>query len=58
MCRPDLTVWTYDWLPGDPDPMPNHAVQHECVDWGRLELWLEHHKFSVADGIIKRPDGT
>jgi hypothetical protein len=58
MCRPDMTIFTYDWIEGrDDEPMPNHAVQHECVNWDSLKSWINDRKFSIADGLIERADG-
>jgi len=59
MCRPDLTIFTYNWLEGkDDEPMPNHAVQHACVDWNALEEWVDRRKFSLGDGLIERTNGS
>lgn len=58
MCAPDLTVYTHDWIANDPEPMPNHAVKRSCVDWKQLEEWTDERRFSLADRLIRRPDGT
>ena len=57
MCVPDLTVYTYDWVADDPEPMPNHAVQRMCVDWNQLEEWADEQRFSLSEKLIRRPDG-
>jgi hypothetical protein len=57
MCQPDLTVWTLDWMPGNPDPVSNHVVDHECVDWNHLEDWVYQRSFSLHENLIRRPDG-
>jgi hypothetical protein len=57
MCQPDLTVWTLDWIPGSPDPVSNHVVDHECVDWNHLEDWVDQRSFSLHENLIRRPDG-
>ena len=59
MCRPDLTIFTHDWVEDrDNEPMPNHGVDHTCVDWNSLEQWVGERKFSLAEGLIRRVDGS
>ena len=57
MCVPDLTLYTYDWIPPRTDPVPNHGVKHACVDWNQLDEWVEERRFSLADQLIRRADG-
>lgn len=59
MCRPDLTVFTHDWLPGrDEEPMPNHAVKHACINWDNLEAWVGERRFGLGEGLVRRENGS
>ena len=57
MCAPDLTIFTYDWVKDDPEPVPNHTVKHMCVDWSQLEDWVDERQFSSSEDLIRRSDG-
>ena len=57
MCQPDLTVWTFDWKAGFDSPVPNHHVDHECVNWDKLQDWVDRNSFSLDDGLIRSPNG-
>ena len=57
MCAPDLTIFTYDWVTGDPEPVPNHTVKHMCVDWNQLEEYVDERQFSSSEELIRRSDG-
>ena len=57
MCAPDLTIFTYDWVTDDPEPIPNHTVKHMCVDWSQLEDYVDERQFSSSEELIRRSDG-
>ena len=56
MCAPDLTIFTYDWVTGDPEPVPNHTVKHMCVDWSQVENYVDERQFSSSEELIRRSD--
>ena len=60
MCRPDLSVTTYNWVDYLTEPEPDLDIMHDCVDWSRLDGWTGMHAFNVWDerGLLRRPNGT
>ena len=57
MCAPDLTIFTYDWVADDPEPVPNHTVKRMCVDWSQLEDWVDERRFTPSEELVRRSDG-
>ncbi|PQE17838.1 tat pathway signal sequence protein [Rutstroemia sp. NJR-2017a WRK4] len=51
MCKADTALMTYEWLPDFPGPWPNFGIQHECVDWERLDKWSQDRSIDVFDPI-------
>lgn len=49
MCLPDLSVVTFDWVPGTRKPYPNFYTDQTCVDWDLLDGWASKRSFSVLD---------
>ncbi len=49
MCKADYSLITYDWLPNFRRPWGNWKIEHECVDWDRLETWAGDRAFSIFD---------
>lgn len=57
MCHGDISVVTYDWLPDDPVPMPRWEMEHECVNWDKLDSWMYERRISMsAENMIVHPD--
>jgi len=54
MCTSDLTMVTYDWVPGLDDPQPNLNAVHQCVDFERILDWSTKHDAHVADARVVR----
>ncbi|KIJ66699.1 hypothetical protein HYDPIDRAFT_149575 [Hydnomerulius pinastri MD-312] len=54
MCTADLTMVTYDWVPGLAEPRPNLSTMHQCVDYERILAWSEKHNAHVlASHVVK-----
>lgn len=49
MCHADISIYTYDWIPGYRKPWPNFKVDHECVNWDILNGWAKERAFSLFD---------
>ncbi|RDA84055.1 hypothetical protein CP532_0777 [Ophiocordyceps camponoti-leonardi (nom. inval.)] len=49
MCHADLSVVTFDWLPGRRKPWPDFKIEQTCVDWERLDRWAAERSFSIFD---------
>ncbi|PHH72496.1 hypothetical protein CDD80_4502 [Ophiocordyceps camponoti-rufipedis] len=49
MCHADLSVVTFDWLPGRRRPWPDFRLEQTCVDWGALDGWAAERSFSIFD---------
>lgn len=57
MCHGDIAVVTYDWLPDDREPMPRWEIEHECVDWSKLNSWALDRRVSIfQEGMIVHPE--
>ena len=39
ICNPDLSIYTYDWIPSQRKPWPNFVIDSECVNWEMLDGW-------------------
>ena len=39
---------TYDWLPDDRVPMPRWEIEHECVDWSKLDSWSHERRVPIS----------
>jgi hypothetical protein len=51
MCKADTALMTYEWLPDFAGPWPNFGIQHECVDWERIDKWSQDRSIDVFDPI-------
>ncbi|KAH8690237.1 hypothetical protein BGW36DRAFT_433189 [Talaromyces proteolyticus] len=49
MCKGDVSLVTFSWVPNDRAPKPNFEVEHECVNWQRLDNWAKEHRFDIFD---------
>ncbi|KAI9814386.1 MAG: hypothetical protein M1827_003242 [Pycnora praestabilis] len=49
MCNADFSLMTFRWVNDSVDPKPNFEGQHECVDWDKLNDWVEERSFDVDD---------
>lgn len=47
MCKADITLMTYSWLPDFPGPWPNFNVEHECVNWESIQQWSKSRAIDV-----------
>ena len=55
MCRPDLTIGTFNWFGSRPTPVLSHTAQ--CIDFDRLDAWTEQRKVNLydLDSLANRP---
>lgn len=57
MCKADISVNTYDWIPNFPKPWPNFETEHECANWDSIHNWAREHSFDGTDPqLISHPD--
>ena len=57
MCQADTTILTMKWGQHKPVPSANLNSPHECVNWERLQEWVEPHSIDIlADGVLVHPD--
>ncbi|PVH78108.1 hypothetical protein DL98DRAFT_590632 [Cadophora sp. DSE1049] len=49
MCKADTTLMTYEWLPDFPGPWPNFGIQHECVNWEKIDNWSKERSIDIFD---------
>jgi hypothetical protein len=59
MCTSDLTMITYDWVPGLNNPRANLNAVHQCVDYERILDWSDKHNAHVlSKHVVKFGDAT
>ena len=49
MCKADVSLLTFDWVPNDRAPRPDFDVEHECKNWDRIDAWAQEHRFDIFD---------
>ncbi|KAH9214624.1 hypothetical protein DL95DRAFT_461905 [Leptodontidium sp. 2 PMI_412] len=49
MCKADTALMTYEWLPDFPGPWPNFGIQHECVNWEKIDNWSKERSIDIFD---------
>ncbi|KAH6712421.1 hypothetical protein BKA61DRAFT_485707, partial [Leptodontidium sp. MPI-SDFR-AT-0119] len=49
MCKVDTALMTYEWLPDFPGPWPNFGIQHECVNWEKIDNWSKERSIDIFD---------
>ncbi|XMA20260.1 hypothetical protein WAI453_013051 [Rhynchosporium graminicola] len=49
MCKADTAMMTYEWLPDFPGPWPNFGIQHECVNWEKIDHWSRERSIDIFD---------
>lgn len=55
MCQGDLSLYTYEWLPGREKPMPIAQMDHLCVNWNNLMDWATKRSFALDDKLLTNP---
>ncbi|KAF2206323.1 hypothetical protein CERZMDRAFT_53352 [Cercospora zeae-maydis SCOH1-5] len=56
MCNADLTLYHYYWQNESVRPMPSVMSPHVCMDWTKLQNWLNKRKFSIyEEGLLVHP---
>ena len=57
MCKADVTLLTYQWIPQFHRPWPDFEIKHECVNWDSIHEWATDHSFNgFDDDLIKHPN--
>ncbi|PMD17890.1 hypothetical protein NA56DRAFT_577983, partial [Hyaloscypha hepaticicola] len=57
MCKADVSILTYDWMPQFHRPWPNFEIQHKCANWDHIQDWAEAHSFDGFDErLVKHPN--
>lgn len=49
MCKGDVSLVTFSWVDNDRAPKPNFEVEHECVNWEKVDNWAKEHRFDIFD---------
>jgi len=49
MCKGDVSLLTFSWVSDDRAPEPNFEIEHECVNWVKLDNWAKEHSFDLFD---------
>lgn len=56
MCRADIQVLTYKWVPDGLMPAANKSSPHKCVDWDKLFQWAKENAVDVfKPGLLVHP---
>ncbi|KAI0432185.1 hypothetical protein F5Y09DRAFT_166537 [Xylaria sp. FL1042] len=56
MCRADMSPMTFDWTLKSRVPEANFDTDHECINWNKVEAWLEERRVDIyAPGILNHP---
>lgn len=56
MCHGDVSVKTFDWIPGQREPVMNAITTRECYAWEPLMGWIMDHWPIHAKGpILEHP---
>ncbi|KAF9892560.1 hypothetical protein FE257_001669 [Aspergillus nanangensis] len=57
MCNPDLSIYTWTWIPGDRKPRPMLDIPQECVNWDKLNSWASDRSFDVFEpNLLVHPE--
>ncbi|OTB00953.1 hypothetical protein M426DRAFT_266737 [Hypoxylon sp. CI-4A] len=57
MCKADLSINTFEWIPNYSRPWPNFDVVHECANWDSIKEWARANSFDGFDNtLIQHPD--
>lgn len=57
MCQSDITAHTYDWVPGQLNPVRKSGALHECRKWEPIAEYAQQHAPSKKNGaILEHPD--
>ncbi len=49
MCKGDVSLLTFEWMPKERAPKPNFDIEHDCVNWDTLDNWAESQRFDIFD---------
>lgn len=54
MCRTDVAIQTYSWIPTLRIPWANFETEHECQNWDALDGWASQRAFDLYDPKMLR----
>ena len=49
MYKADTALMTYEWLPDFPGPWPNFGIQHECLNWEKIDNWSKERSIDIFE---------
>lgn len=49
MCRADISVTTYSWLPNYQLPWPDFELEHQCRNWDTIDEWSAKRAIDIHD---------
>jgi hypothetical protein len=61
MCKGDVTILTWDWPEELPKPgtkyypETNYTIEHQCVNWPKLQDWATQNSFDLSPNTIFHP---
>ena len=56
MCRGDVSLTTYEWLPDLQIPWAKLSYDHECINWESIQDWAKERTVDIFDPkILKHP---
>lgn len=57
MCRGDIALTTYKWIPNYSLPWPDFGLAHECRNWESIDKWASERAIDVNDySLIVHPE--
>lgn len=57
MCRGDIALTTYKWIPDYSLPWPDFGLAHECRNWESIDQWASERAIDVNDySLIVHPE--
>ena len=56
MCRGDISLVTFDWVPSTRLPLANFSRPHECVNFEKINQWSRKHAVDALEpGLLHHP---
>ena len=60
MCRAEVSLNTFKWLPGHNPPRLTAVAEghHQCVKWDSMLAWVKERAVPIYEaGVLVGPDG-
>ena len=56
MCRGDVSLVTFDWVPSTRLPLANFSRPHECANFEKINQWSREHAVDAFEpGLLHHP---